>query len=623
MKNLLYIYKKSKKRIQLIYFLKYKKQVALLKYKQYKNKSFISTNNNSNYNNYNNYNACYRLYNGLKIKQDNIDKLSQRFLQDEAEKYPYFPEINKYDLIYKNYYLVNNIPIFENKSQNKNKYIIKTEIPNPNNKNMHYNNTYYDKISDEEGSNHYFTSNDYYNNIYDENINLNSINNNYINKNKANYDSIIKKKTPLLDELDKEEKKIKNTTTSKIMDYKNTIPNNYKKIFKKNSGNSTKINKNIPKKFYEKKSEENYKNYNLTSYYPSPVIKKDLDKNSNHNLLLNVENSNYTQSKKNDSFINNNIVLSPNDNINNRYNHYSSKTEFPLEIVSDYNNKDNKKSNSYKFLPNSECSLSIEPKKNKTNLNSKRNNKYNKLDIKNGKNKISYASNNRVFNSIGIIDNSLSTNFIDKQSINDNHTISANDNNQHSIVYNKNKNISYTFPKKYNKDNEENNINLSGENYNNKIYFKKINSYKRPGKKKHKKVFNRIVIEKKRDNITSNTIKTDSSSKNPKIKKKVSFKEKTDYLIIGNDLFDEKKLSELKIASGEVNENVNIKKNKQDKMLSTSQKSEHNTIQSLSDSKILEIAKYYLNDEETVDKIEIGDILLTKNNKSNIYNKKK
>ena len=58
-------------------------------------------------------------------------------------------------------------------------------------------------------------------------------------------------------------------------------------------------------------------------------------------------------------------------------------------------------------------------------------------------------------------------------------------------------------------------------------------------------------------------------------------------------------------------------------MLSTSQKSEHNTIQSLSDSKILEIANYYLNDEETVDKIEIGDILLTKNNKSNIYNKKK
>ena len=621
MKNLLYIYKKSKKRIQLIYFLKYKKQIALLKSKQYKNKSFVSTSNNSNYNNYN---ACYRLYNGLKIKQDNIDKLSQRFLQDEAEKYPYFPEINKYDLIYKNYYLVNNIPIFENKSQNKNKYIIKTEIPNPNNKNIHYKNAHYDKINYEEGNNHYFTYNDNYNNIYDENINLNNINNNYINKNNGNYDSIIKKKIPLLDELDKEEKKIKNRTTSKIMDYKNTIPNNYKKFFKKNSGKSTKINKNIQKKFYEKKSEENYTNYNLTGYYPSPVIKKDLNNNSNHNLLLNDENSNYTHSKKNNSFINNNnIVLSRNDNINNRYNHYTSKTGLPLEIVKDYNNKDKKKSNSYKFLPNNECSLSIEAKKNKTNLNSKRDNIYNKIDIKIGKNKISYISNNRVLNSIGFIDNSLSTNFIDRQSINDNHTISANDNNQPSVVYNKNKNISYTFPTKYNKENKESNINLSGENYNNKIYFKKINNYKRAGKKKHKKVFNRIVIENKRDNITSNTIKTDSSSKNPKIKNKVSFKEKSDFLIITNDLFDQKKLSELKIASGEVNENVNIKKNKQDKMLTTSQKSEPNTIQSLSDSKILEIANYYLKEEETVDKIEIGDILLTKNNKSNINYKKK
>lgn len=620
MKNLLYIYKKSKKRIQLIYFLKYKKQIALLKSKQYKNKSFVSTSNHSNYNNYN---ACYRLYNGLKIKQDNIDKLSQRFLQDEAEKYPYFPEINKYDLIYKNYYLINNIPIFENKSQNKNKYILKTEIPNLNNKNIHYKNAHYDKIDDEEGNNHYLTYNDNYNNIYDENINLNNINNNnYINKNNGNYDSIIKKKIPLLEELDKEEKKIKNTTRSKIMDYKNTIPNNYKKNFKKNSGKSTKINKNIPKKFYEKKSEENYTNYNLTGYYPSPITKKDLNNNSNHNLLLNDENSNYTQS----SFINNNnnIVLSPNDNINNRYNHYSSKSGLPLEIVRDYNNKDKKKSNSYKFLPNNKCSMSIEAKKNKTNLNSKRNNIYNKIDIKIGKNKISYASNNRVLNSIGFIDNSLSTNFIDRQSINDNHTISANDNNQPSVVvYNKNKNISYTFPTKYNKENKESNINLSGENYNNKIYFKKINNHKRAGKKNHKKVFDRIIIENKRDNITSNTIKTDSSSKNPKIKNKVSFKEKSDFLIITNDLLDEKKISELKIASGEVNENVNIKKNKQDKMLSTSQKSEPNTIQSLSDSKILEIANYYLNEEETVDKIEIGDILFTKNNKSNINNKKK
>ena len=435
---------------------------------------------------------------------------------------------------------------------------------------------------------------------------------------------MIKKKMPLLDELIKEEKKIENSTTSKIMDYKNKIPNNFKKIFKKKTGKSTKINKNIPKKFYKKKSEENHTIYNLTDYYPSPVTQKDLNINSDHNLLLNEENSNYFHSTKNNSFNNkNNIVLSPNNNINNRY-HNSPKSGLPLEIVRDYNNKDKKKSNSYNFLPNNECFVSLEAKKNKTNLNSKRNNK-NIIDYKIGKNGISYVSSNIALNSIGFIDNSLSTNFIDKQSIYDNHTISVNNNNniQTSVIYNKNKNISHTFPTKYNKDNKENNINLSGENYNNKIYFKKINNYKRSGKKKKKKVFNRIAIENKRDNFTSNTIKTDSSSKNPKIKSGDDLKEKSDYYIIENDLFDREKNLQLKIASEEVNENVNIKSNKQDKMLPSSEKSEPITIQSLSDSKILEIANYYLNEEETVDKIEISDLLFTKNNKSNINIKEK
>ena len=52
-----------------------------------------------------------------------------------------------------------------------------------------------------------------------------------------------------------------------------------------------------------------------------------------------------------------------------------------------------------------------------------------------------------------------------------------------------------------------------------------------------------------------------------------------------------------------------------------SQRSEPITIQSMSDSKVLEIANYYLNDEEIVDKIEIDDILLTKNIKNNLREK--
>ncbi len=74
-------------------------------------------------------------------------------------------------------------------------------------------------------------------------------------------------------------------------------------------------------------------------------------------------------------------------------------------------------------------------------------------------------------------------------------------------------------------------------------------------------------------------------------------------------------LNDLRIASGEVNENVNHKIIRPEINSSMSEKSEFITIQSMSDSKILEIANYYLNDEDTVDKIQIDDILTAKNNK--------
>ena len=66
-----------------------------------------------------------------------------------------------------------------------------------------------------------------------------------------------------------------------------------------------------------------------------------------------------------------------------------------------------------------------------------------------------------------------------------------------------------------------------------------------------------------------------------------------------------------------VNENVKNKKFVyHEKKISTSEKSEPITIQSMNDSKIFEIANYYLNEEETVDRIEINDILSNKNNKN-------
>ena len=616
LKNLLYIYKNIKKRIKLIYFLKYKKQIILLKYKHHKYKSFLSKNN-----------VHYRLYNGLKTKQDNIDKLSQKFLLDEANKYTYFPEINHYDLIYQNYYIINNNSPPKEDNNNEKNYRIKTEIPNRFRKYMLYKNPTFSQIKDEEKNNNdLFFKNDYNKNI------LYNDNNNFRIKNMY-YDTIIKKKIALLDKLEKEEQKIKNKRSSRILRYKNTIPNNFNKNIKnikkdtknKKSNKSSNRNEAYIKKLRYNNRSQRIKDidYNLTSYYPSPHISKEIKnnliiknfskKNSGFSNNEKSNNSYYDQSSKNDSSQKNHFFIYN----NNENNHFISKSGLPENIDRDNKQKNNKKSNSYRFLPKNECSLILEGNKNRTNKDSKKKNIFNKIiDYNKGKNRISYPGNNRAFNSIGIFDNSLSTNFVDRQSSNDNHTLSLNDNNQLSLIGNKfNKNISYTFPSKNN-----NSIN-NNENCNNNIYFKKINNnYRKFGKKNQNRIFNRIMIENNLDNVTSKTINTESSNKNETINNNENYKENLDDFNISIELLDEKKinLSNLKIASGEVNENVNHQRNGQEIKPSMSQKSEPITIQSMSDSKILEIANYYLNDEETVDRIQIDDILSTKNNKTNI-----
>ena len=619
-----------------------------------------------------NNNAQYRLYNGLKIKQNNIDKLSQKMLQEEAEKYPYFPKINQYDLIYKNYYVVNNSNSNMNDKPEKNNNYNnnnQTEIHDANKKYNIFKNEKLPKINIEKNNNYSILKDNY------NNYNNNELNNKYTNTNiekikytnntkNRYYKSIIKKKLALLDELEKEEKNMNNKTLSKIGNYKNTIPNNFKKNKKiKKVKNKKNSNQNeLNRKKHNENQISNDTNYNLISYYPSPLIQKNFNNNDNNNKLviqnfshqnselLNDEksknNTYYSNSSKNNSFQNkiypynnNKIILSPNNNSNItglcNYNfiYNSSKSDLPKNnIVRDCTIKNKAKSNSFKFLPKNECSLVLNGRKNKSNINTKRNDIYSKINIdyKKRKNKISNRSNlnNRALNSIGLIDNSLSTNFYDRQSINDNqnHTLSINDNynnNHNSILYNKaNRNISYTFPSK---DNITSNS-FNNDNLNKKIYFKKISNYKKIGKKNQRKIYNRIMIEKKYDNCNSNTINTDSSSKNRNIKNNDNFKEKSDNFNIINELFYKKEndlnnLNILEIASGEVDENVNNRRNKHEKTASISQRSEPITIQSMSDSKILEIANYYLNEEETVDKIEIDDILLTKNFKNNLREK--
>ena len=548
---------------------------------------------------------------------------------------------------------------------------IQTEIPDENTKYNIFKNAKLPKKNLEKNNNNFILKDNYNDYDYNKNeikkriTNVEKVkyNNNFAAKNMY-YNSIIKKKLALLDELENNEN---NKTLSRIVNYKNTIPNNFKKNKKiKKVKNKQNPNRNeLNKKEINQNQISNNINYNLISYYPSPNIQKDYNNNENNNNnnliiqnyshqnseILNDEksknNTYYSNSSKNNSFQNkiypynnNKIILSPNKNnnisdlCNYNYKYNSSKSDLPKNnIVRGCTIKNKAKSNSFKFLPKNECSLLLNGRKNKSNINTKRNDIYNKINIdyKKRKNKICNRSNfnNRALNSIGLIDNSLSTNFYDKQSINDNpnHTLSINDNfnnNHNSILYNKaNRNISYTFPSK---DNITRNS-FNNDNLNNKVYFKKISNYKKIGKKNQRKIYNRIMIEKKYDNGNSNTINTDSSSKNRNnIKNNDNYKEKIDNFNIINELLYKKEnnsnnLNILEIASGEVDENVNNKRNKHEKTASISQKSEPITIQSMSDSKILEIANYYLNEEETVDRIEIDDILLTKNVKSNLREK--
>jgi hypothetical protein len=242
-----------------------------------------------------------------------------------------------------------------------------------------------------------------------------------------------------------------------------------------------------------------------------------------------------------------------------------------------------------------------------------------------------YNNNKRQLNSIRLIDNSLSTNFFDRPSSNDNYTLSVNDNNHQQSFNNvSNKNFSYLFPSK------ENNIYIKSTNENNKniekkIYYKNIsfNNHQKNNKKKSGERFNGIKTDRNEDvdnyiyNKVMNT--ANSTGQKQKINNTGNNKEKVDDFNINDTLKDKKQknLDNFEVRSRIVNEKVANKKNKYEKTTTREQDNDSIAMQSMSDSKIFEMANYYLNEEETVDKIAIDDILLTKNNKNNCNLKEK
>ena len=143
-------------------------------------------------------------------------------------------------------------------------------------------------------------------------------------------------------------------------------------------------------------------------------------------------------------------------------------------------------------------------------------------------------------------------------------------NNKYLLIPSKTNSISLTL----------NNNNEKERNYRNNIIPKKMNIKKMSNEQMKKlKIFKRFKIGKKLRKI--------SLSKNKILN------------LTNSNLKEESKISE---NINDKSINSSLKKNKERDTI----------IQSVTDEKMMEIASYYLNNDETVDKILIDDILLSK-----------
>ena len=237
--------------------MKYKKNIVLLKAKNYKNKSFI-IDNKSTYN---------RLYNAFIEKRANLNELSQKIFLEESKKYTYFPEINQYDIIFKNYYIINN-NIYDTYNNSENKDNINTLESNSNIE-------YMDNSSVEK--------NNEINNIKDDEIcNNYTIEDNY-------YNSIIDKKLPSLNELEIEKEKI-NKTISNMDHYRKITPSIHKKKKSKNIKNRKNDTIHNSKSINNKKQKINIIDCDNLISFPSPTLQKEFNKNQ---LISNTSYRNF------------------------------------------------------------------------------------------------------------------------------------------------------------------------------------------------------------------------------------------------------------------------------------------------------------------------------------------
>ena len=287
------------------------------------------------------------------------------------------------------------------------------------------------------------------------------------------------------------------------------------------------------------------------------------------NSIINIDIKNNNNTKNNAS-----ILRDKNKRkISSYCNHYLSNSIF--------NDISPKKNN---MIPKSENSLYFEGIKNANNNNSN-------LVYQAFKNKLNFLINKnkqRNIDSINTKQNSIST----KNSISQNDAFEqyTNKNHKKSITLNY-----LLFPSK------TNSINLTIDN---------SNKEEETNQNKHKKILNKKIIYNK---LSNEELKKLKIFKKIKIGKKLtanslankSFNKESNKF---NNILKERK-NDFKINPGIISEINNSMINLNKRIDSAT------TIQTMPDEKMMEIANYYLKEEETVDKNLIDDILSSKRSK--------
>ena len=624
LRKLLYIYKKSLKKLKSKYFYKYKYIIFQLKEKEFS----ISANN-----------TCHkRLFNDYLERQKTLNVLEQKYLLNESEKYPFFPITNKkFPRFHKIFPSLMETEVNKNKNHIRPKTksffsytcIRKTKTANKNRKiskinqnNISFNTNFMNsKIST-------------INNLYNNEINY------IINKQKTfrNIDQNIHNKEISLDVLKKNKLQKRNppSLTNNIIFQQSkkltTIPINSeyrqnsskKRIF--NYSNSGKILKS--KKFISHREIENRINNNQYSsilnvekgnstYFTDGYVKTESLYQENHN-----SNNSKIALTKNSSLQTSKISLNS-SNFENYYKNSKNSTSSKKIIITSSSSENYYNNNSYKFiyrnhLSNNPSALCFKiPKNDVSNKIFEKHHLLNKCICG-----LSESEENKKMKNNYNVDSSLSTNYMDILSLYENKSSSNNISNLNSNNHsNYNKNLSKNIIKMPSKVKNMNN--LKKNNYNNcykiSTFEIEFNSKENSMNKRIKNDSNNNLIKKKE--IKHNYRKINGQIKQIKGNNRNQFfnefyiEKSNDFNLIHNEKQNSNtnKFNDLCISQKEVNGNINpINSSNGADNLRLSQNSQMTT-QSISDSKILEIANFYLAKDENVDRNVINGILSLKN----------